>query len=97
MVKAPGGWVVYVSIKDDHYIREKRKWRQKLSTLHPDKGGKAWRFRNVMLRYLAWRNKQVREYEELGLTTPDRARFVNTATAPRSVQKLIEVGDGEES
>lgn len=65
-----GGWSVVVSIHDHSYQEEKRAWRRRLATDHPDLGGTQRRFIKTFGQYRGWLYRERKYYAGLGLLPP---------------------------
>lgn len=65
------GWTEFVSVHDQAYLSERRKWKEKLKSSHPDAGGSASAFRITFRRFKQWLIKEHQWYKMRGLTPPD--------------------------
>jgi hypothetical protein len=65
------GWTEFVAIHDQGYYRNKKSWKRKLATLHPDHGGSAASFRSARAKYETWLLRERHYYWKLDLMPPD--------------------------
>lgn len=90
-------WVVYVSVHDAEYERQKRSFKALLRVAHPDMGGSDGAFQLVHGRYKRWQQSECEWYARLGLLPPDnfKGRNVEVAVAGSETgnghQKLLGV------
>lgn len=67
------GWVEFISIHDQHYLREKKSLMRRLIAFHPDKGKckTAYFFRQYRASYNEWLIRERHWYWERKLMPPD--------------------------
>lgn len=90
------GGVVFVSIHDLEYRRQRLAWRAKLAAAHPDAGGTDAEFRTLHTAYERWYADELAWYATYGLQPPAKpariepARFVTPKVGQRILEALTE-------
>ena len=77
------GCIIFISTHDDYFLKTQKAYKRKLASLHPDiysrdrryqvknvyRGGY---FRDCMVAYCSWLDKEVQWYKNFGLELPTR-------------------------
>lgn len=65
------GWTEFVSVHDQAFLAERRKWKDRLKESHPDWGGSATKFRLAFRAFKQWMLREEQWYRMRGLTPPE--------------------------
>lgn len=81
------GWKEFVSVHDQDYLAQKKLWRQRVASVHPDRLNKssAYKFRRMLSKFQSWKQAERIYYWRRGLMPPDwkGARLVQPPTDQR--------------
>ena len=67
------GGIIWVAIHDQHYLRQRKEFLEKIKQFHPDRNHKVttgYMARMILQIFLNWRKKEVKWYSQFSLEPP---------------------------